>query len=73
MSATMHSLGFRCLSSLVAEASMESNSTMILATISIIGGVRGISVYIQRRLTNSSMDSSKSVSASKLEMTPLAA
>jgi hypothetical protein len=66
-------LNRRCLSSLVTKASMEISSTMILTTISTIGGVREICVYISRRLINCSIDSSKSTSVSKLDMTPLAA
>jgi len=57
----------------VARANMVSNSTNILTTISSIAGVAGIRVYISRRFRKCSIDSSKSTSASKLEMTPLAA
>ena len=67
------SLDRPCLSSLVARASVVSNSTNILTTISSIAGVAGIRVYISRRFRKCSVDSSKSTSASKLEMTTLAA
>ena len=67
------SLDRPCLSSLVTRASVVSNSTNILTTISSIVGVGGIRVYMSRRLSNRSMDSSKSTSARKLEMTSLAA
>ena len=69
----MRLLDRRCLSSLVTKASMEISSTMILTTISTVAGVRGICVYISRRLTYCSIDSSKSMRASILDMTPLAA
>jgi hypothetical protein len=69
---TFHSLDRRCWSSLVTKASVESNSTIILTTISTIEGVRGIRVYISRRSTNCLIDSSNSTSASALDITPLA-
>jgi hypothetical protein len=53
-----------CLSSLVATASVEINSTMILMIISSIAGEEGICVYISRRQRKCSMDSSRSMSAS---------
>jgi len=53
-----------CLSSLVATASVEINSTIILTTISSIAGDEGICVYMSRRQRKCSMDSSKSTSAS---------
>ena len=46
---------------------------MIFTAISTIAGVRGTRVYIPRRLTNRSIDSSKSISASPQDNTPLAA
>ena len=65
------SLDRRCLSSLVARASVVINSTNILTTVSSIVGVAGIRVYISRRFRKCSMDSSKSTSTLKLEITPL--
>ncbi len=62
-----------CLSSLVARASVESSSTIILRTISSIAGVGGTRIYISRRLSKCSVDSSKSTRASQLDITPLAA
>ena len=73
LSVRRNSLNRPCLSSLVAKASVESSSTIILNTVSCISGVRGICVYIPTRLREDSMDSSKSTSASSLELTPLAA
>jgi hypothetical protein len=67
------SLDRPCLSSPVARASVVSDSTNILTTVSSIAGVAGICVYILRRFRKCSMDSSKSTSASKLEMTLLVA
>ena len=61
------------LSSPVARARVVSNSTNILTTISSTVGVGGIRVYMSRRFKKISIDSSKSTSALKLEMTPLAA
>jgi hypothetical protein len=72
-SATIHSLGRPRLSSLVTKASVVSNSVNILTTTSTIEGVRGIRVYISRRWTNCSIDSSKSTTESKLDIMPLAA
>src|SRR6266850_8554143 len=69
----MHSLGRRSWNSSVTKASVESSSTMIFTAISTIAGVRGTRVYIPRRLTNRSIDSSKSISASPQDNTPLAA
>jgi len=52
---------------------VSSSSSMILKTISSIAGVGGIRAYISTRLRKSSMDSSKSTSASCWELAPLAA
>ena len=57
----------------VTRASMEISSIRILTTISSTAVVEGIHVYISRRLTKCSIDSSNSTSASQFEMTPLAA
>ena len=67
------SLDLRSWSSFVTKASVESSSTIIFTTISTITGVRGIRVYTPRRLTNCSIDSSKSTSVSPLDITPFAA
>jgi hypothetical protein len=67
------SLDRPCLSSFVAKASVESNSTIILNTISCISDVAGTRVYIPTRMRKCSMDSSKSTSAPSLNLTPLAA
>jgi len=67
------SLDRRCLSFSVSRASVEISSTIILATISTNAGVRSICVYMSRRLTKCSIDSSKSASASQLVNTPFAA
>ncbi len=62
-----------CLNSLVARASVESSSTIILTTISSNAGIRGMRVYISRRLRKCSIDSDNSTSASQLDLTPLPA
>jgi hypothetical protein len=63
----------RLLSFRVTQASMEINITIKLINMSSIAGVGEIAVYILRRLTKRSIDSSKSTSTSQLVMIPLAA
>jgi len=62
-SARTDSLDRPRLSSFVANANVENNSTIILTTISSIAGVGGIRVYISRRLRKCSTDSSNSTNA----------
>jgi hypothetical protein len=63
----------RLLSFRVTQASMEINITIKLINMSSIAGVGEIGVYILRRLTKRSIDSSKSTSTWQLVMIPLAA
>ena len=67
------SLDRRCLSSSVTRASVDIRSTIILTTVSTIEGAREICVYMLRRPTKRSIDSSKSAIASQLGCTPFAA
>ena len=61
----------RCRSFSVARASVEISCTIISTTIVSSSGVGEIWLYILRRPTNFSIDSSKSASMSKLDIMPL--
>ena len=64
-------LGRPCLICFVASARVESSSTMIFTTISVIAGIGGTLVYMSRRFKKRSMDSSRSTRESKSSLTPL--
>jgi hypothetical protein len=70
MSERTDSLDCPFLSSLMADASVESISNMISNTISLIVGVGGVRVYVSTRSRQRAMDSSKSTSALWLGLMP---